>query len=151
MKKITTLSFTVLLFMAFSQGFAQKKIHGYINDQNGPLTGVKIAVDGSDKVITTDFDGSFTIDTKLLSGNIELNYLGYNELIVEFSVAKEQTKIDFGTIVMQSEKNIIIQGVANTNSKKLDLKIDRKMLVASSDGKVSDVTDRLDAEDFFRN
>jgi hypothetical protein len=149
MKKITTL-FTALLFMAFSSGFAQKKIHGYINDQNGPLTGVKIAIDGSEKVITTDFDGSFTIDTKLLSGNIELNYLGYNELIVEFSVAKGQSKIDFGTIVMQSGKNMVING-ATSKTKKPDFKIDRKKLVASSNGLVSDETDKLDAEDFFRN
>ncbi len=148
MKKTTTLLFMALFFMAFSSGFAQKKIHGYINDQNGPLTGVKIAVEGSDKVITTDFDGSFTIDTKLLSGNIELNYLGYNELIVEFSVAKGQTKIDFGTIVMQSEKNLTIQGLT-TNSKKLDrIKIDRKKLVTSNNGIVYDETN---VEDFFRN
>jgi iron complex outermembrane recepter protein len=149
MKKITKLLFTALVFTTIS-GFAQKKIHGYINDKNGPLTGVKIAIDGSEKVITTDFDGSFTLDTNLSSGSIDLNFLGYNKLIVEFSVTKEQTKIDFGTIIMQSGKNIVIQGVTN-DTKKANFKIDRKKLVASSNGIVSDETDKSEAEDFFRN
>jgi CarboxypepD_reg-like domain len=146
MKKTTTLLFIALFFIAFSSGFAQKKIHGYINDQNGPLTGVKIAIDGSEKVITTDFDGSFTLDTYLSSGKIELCFLGYNKLIVEYSVSKEQAKVDFGTIQMQSGKNMILQ--SSKNSKKIDYKIDTKKLVTSSNGIVYD---EIYAEDFFRN
>lgn len=62
MKKITLL-LSFLLCSAFA--LAQEKVSGTVTDKNNaPLVGVSIAVKGTTKSTSTDFDGKFSINAK---------------------------------------------------------------------------------------
>jgi CarboxypepD_reg-like domain len=92
-----------------TQSQVRKVIHGFIVEQSNPLVGVKILVSGSDKVISTDYDGSFSISTVLSSGKITFQFLGYKDVVTNFDIEPKKFKIDFGTMEIQSGKKVVIE------------------------------------------
>ena len=48
----------VLVFVG-SQVLGQQTISGSVSDQDGPLPGATVIVQGTDNGVTTDFDGNF--------------------------------------------------------------------------------------------
>ena len=43
-------------------GFSQKTINGTVSDDQGPLPGATIIIQGSSTGVTTDFDGNYSIE-----------------------------------------------------------------------------------------
>ncbi|WP_136668800.1 SusC/RagA family TonB-linked outer membrane protein [Flavobacterium sp. H122] len=57
--------FTLLLALTVQFSFAQEKtITGVVSDANGPLPGVNVVVKGSQRGVSTGFDGSYSIKAK---------------------------------------------------------------------------------------
>jgi TonB-linked SusC/RagA family outer membrane protein len=82
-------------------------VKGKISDANGPLAGATVKVDGSNKAVTTDADGNFTISAPE-NGTLIFSYAGYKEQRV---AVKNQTIINI-TLVAQtlSMDEVIITG-----------------------------------------
>ena len=80
MKKLLILSSAMMLF-AFS-ALAQKTVTGVVSDDSGtPLPGATILVDGSNRGVTTDFDGNFSIEAAEGEA-LTVSYVGYSDLII---------------------------------------------------------------------
>lgn len=57
--------FTLLLALTVQFSFAQEKtITGLVSDANGPLPGVNVVVKGTQRSVSTGFDGSYSIKAK---------------------------------------------------------------------------------------
>ncbi|MGB5384233.1 MAG: carboxypeptidase-like regulatory domain-containing protein, partial [Lutimonas sp.] len=60
---------TLLLALIVQIGFAQERtISGNVSDENGPLPGVSVLIDGTTRGTETDFDGNYSIMAK--SGDV---------------------------------------------------------------------------------
>ena len=70
---------TLLLAFVVQVTFAQEKtVSGTVSDDSGPLPGVSILIKGTASGTETDFDGKYTIKTKV--GDILVfQYLGYKK------------------------------------------------------------------------
>lgn len=57
----------------------QQIVTGIVSDNNQPLPGATVKVNGSNKIILTDVDGKFTInDLKPGHYNLQMSYIGYD-------------------------------------------------------------------------
>ena len=54
---------SLLLILVFvgSQVMGQQSISGTVSDENGPLPGATVVVQGTSNGVSTDFDGNFSI------------------------------------------------------------------------------------------
>ena len=87
MKTKTIIKNLSLLFamLIINVMFAQTSISGsVVDEQNNPLPGVNIVVQGSNFGTTADFDGNFSINvTQELPFSIEFSYLGFVTQVVQ--------------------------------------------------------------------
>lgn len=74
---IKHLGFLVLLFMFCSSMNAQISVSGTVSDQNGPLPGVSIVVDGTSNGTATDFDGKYTLSNVSSNATLVISYVGF--------------------------------------------------------------------------
>jgi hypothetical protein len=104
-KKFSTLSLmslVVMVFMTFNTIVAQtettnseRTITGLVVNEDGPLPGVNITLEGSRVGATTDENGKFTFPQKLKTGNVLIfSYLGYET---------QKTKITANTTFIKLE------------------------------------------------
>ncbi|MEY8850129.1 carboxypeptidase-like regulatory domain-containing protein [Psychroserpens sp. XS_ASV72] len=97
-KKSRISGFTVLMFLfALVMGLnplqAQNTsssntitVKGMVSDEDGPLTGVNIALEGSKAGAITDMDGTFIFPTPLKVGDVLVfSYLGYKTQRIEIN------------------------------------------------------------------
>jgi hypothetical protein len=106
--------FTVFAFIATAAEKGNKSeskseaisasLTGVIVDEitNEPLVGVKVALEGTNKVAYTDFDGNYTFD-KLSAGEykISASYVSYNKVTgktVKVNGKKNELNLDLKTI-----------------------------------------------------
>ena len=76
MKKILSLLAALLLATA---GFAQNKVEGVVMDENSePLAGVAVLVKGTQKGVSTDADGRFSIEARK-GQTLTFSYIGMIE------------------------------------------------------------------------
>lgn len=83
--------FLLMLVMAISPLQAQNTsssntitVKGMVSDEDGPLTGVNIALEGSKAGAITDMDGTFIFPTPLKAGDVLVfSYLGYKTQRIE--------------------------------------------------------------------
>ncbi|MGH2665490.1 TonB-dependent receptor [Flavobacterium sp.] len=132
-------------FLAVSSGFAQGKITGMIFDEKGPLPGANVVIEGTSVGTTSDFDGSFTLNTTASNGKIVISFLGFKSQKIDFSVANGKT-VDLGTIVLKSDDNVL--GEVVVTSTVIDIAKDRKTPVAVSTIKASEIKDKLGNQEF---
>ena len=91
---MTNLKFAFIAFLALlatTDGYAQTKtITGTVKDPSGlPLPGASVAVVGTNKGASTDFDGMFSIDGVAAQDKIIISYVGFvNE---ELTVGSQTT------------------------------------------------------------
>ncbi len=73
-------------------------ITGQVTDQktNESLVGVKIMLEGTDKVAYTDFDGKYSIEN-VAPGDYKLtaSYISYNKTTEKLQLDKNKTQVDF--------------------------------------------------------
>lgn len=65
------------MFVFCAGANAQTTVTGSVSDQNGPLPGVSIIVDGTTNGVATDFDGNYTLENVPSNGAIVFSYVGY--------------------------------------------------------------------------
>ena len=74
---------TSILFLFGLVAFAQQTVTGTVTDEfEAPIIGATVSVDGTSNVVTTDFDGNYTIvadDGEILV----VSYVGYNTIKIQ--------------------------------------------------------------------
>ncbi|MCD8385928.1 MAG: TonB-dependent receptor [Bacteroidales bacterium] len=111
MKKLLLLASAMGL--AATTAWADVNCTGIVVDEHGePMIGVTVVPQGSDKGVPTDIDGKFKITVPDNVKNLELNFIGYEPMIVKAASA-------MGTIHLKPKENmlqdvIVTQSVART-------------------------------------
>jgi len=140
MKKFSLFLCVVVLTSLTTFAYAQSSIKGIIidSDMNSPLPGANIIVKGTTNGTTTDFEGSFALNTDLNSGEVVISYVGYVTQTIAFS-----GDTDLGTITLMSsnvglDEIMIVASVA----------VDRKTPVAVSTIKAEEIAIKLGTQEF---
>ena len=80
--KFKLISTSILLLFGLV-AFAQQTVTGTVTDEfEAPIIGATVSVDGTSNVVTTDFDGNYTIvadDGEILV----VSYVGYNTIKIQ--------------------------------------------------------------------
>ncbi|QZT36495.1 TonB-dependent receptor [Halosquirtibacter xylanolyticus] len=81
---LTTLSFSL---------YAQQTIKGVVVDENqSPIPGAAVAIEGSSKGDVTDFNGNFTLEVKNKGTYaIDVSYMGYNKQVISVKTPQSKT------------------------------------------------------------
>ncbi|MEX0986427.1 MAG: outer membrane beta-barrel family protein [Bacteroidales bacterium] len=109
-------------------------ISGVVIDEKTkePIPYVNVVVrNRSDSILTggiTDEKGQFLIND-IPEGNsrVEIQFIGYEKIVKEIRVSREQAKHDFSTIVLSEDSQqldeVVIQGEVSTVTQKIDRKV----------------------------
>ncbi|MCB6226839.1 TonB-dependent receptor [Flavobacterium psychrophilum] len=141
MKKWFLATFLITVSSVFGQG----KITGFVYDENGPLPGASILIEGDTNAISASFDGSFTINSASKNGKIEISFLGYKTKKVTYSFAQGE-KMNLGNIILSNDSNLL--GEVVIKSTVIDLAKDRKTPVAVSTIKGAEIREKLGSQEF---
>lgn len=134
----------VSLFFLSVSIFAQGKITGKVVDENGPLPGANVKVEGEQTGVSTSFDGTFELNTSSKSGTLSVSFMGYNTQKVTFTMSNGS--VDLGDIVLKSEGNLL--GEVVVTSTVIDVAKDRKTPVAVSTIKAAEIREKLGSQEF---
>ncbi|MFK7001395.1 TonB-dependent receptor [Flavobacterium oreochromis] len=109
--------FTLLLALTMQFSFAQEKtITGVVTDANGPLPGVNVVVKGTQRGVSSGFDGKYSIKAKE-GETLVFSFMGMRE------VAKVVGASNVMNTVMQSDAkqigDVVIVGFAKQEKKKM--------------------------------
>ena len=122
-------AFVLTLFVS-SMSFAQVELKGrVINENDQPIPGAKIAIEGLSSIVDSNNDGSFVIKSPTNEGAIVVSTKLYMIAKIKFSATA--ANVDFGTIVLTA-KSTSIDEVVVTVRGVVDLEEDRKTPIASS-------------------
>lgn len=131
--------------MVVSTVFSQGKITGTITDGQNSLPGTNVAVKGTKIGTSTDFDGKFSINTTVNSGELVISFIGFDAKTVKFTVANGGTT-NLGTIVLTATANELTEVVVRSGV--VDLAKDRKTPVAVSTIRASEIQEKLGTQEF---
>jgi len=145
MKTMKNWLFSGLLFLVMTTAFSQGKITGTITDGQGSLPGANVAIKGLATGVSTDFDGKFSINTTVDSGELVISFIGFAPKTIRFSVANGATK-NLGTIVLTSNSNELEEIVVTSSV--IDVAKDRKTPVAVSTIKAAEIQEKLGSQEF---
>lgn len=111
-------------------------IRGVVYDNEFPLPGASIIIEGTIKGAQTDFDGNFTINN-VDAGNIVLkvSYMGYKSKTINVTLAANETK-DIGKIVLEASGEQLEEVVVTA----LGIKKEKKKLGYSTQEVKGDLT-----------
>ena len=89
----TLLAFTFSLIAPFA--IAQNTISGTVVDENNdPVPGVNIVIEGTSEGVVSDFDGNYSITTnQALPFNISVSSVGFSTQVVEISSADQPVNV----------------------------------------------------------
>ena len=107
MKKILLV---LSLFSCFTHGFAQDMtVTGTVTDDSGePLIGVSVAVKGTTRGTTTDFDGNYAIDAS--AGDVLIfSYVGFESKQITVSSSDLDVQLESGVAL----ENVVVVGSRN--------------------------------------
>ncbi|MDR0836508.1 MAG: TonB-dependent receptor [Tannerella sp.] len=124
-----------------------QRITGFVADEKGePLPGAAVAVKGTPRGVTTDADGTFSIEVKS-TDILEISFLGYEILPVTvgqqtyISVKLEPKKNDLDEVTIvafgRQKKASVVSSIQTVNTK--DLKISSSNLTTAFAGKIPGV------------
>jgi len=127
MKKI------VLLFLILGMSLplaAQSIIKGKVFDQNNqsPLGGVNILIEGTQKGTATDFDGRFTLEVPSFPVTLVFSYLGYTPKKVKVTAPTENLTV-YLTPSTESLEGVVITA-SKTRERILETPVTVEMLTA---------------------
>lgn len=132
---------------------AQKQIvTGTVSDNNQPLPGATVKINGSSKIVITDVDGKFSVsDLKPGHYDLQFTYIGYEAQNITVDLISDQS-LDLGIISMfQKQKNIdevvVIGSLKNSEARALNMQKNAINIsnVIASDG-IGKLPDRNAAE-----
>lgn len=145
MKTMKNWLLTGLMFLIVSSVFSQGKIIGTITDGQMTLPGTNIAVKGSTTGASSDFDGKFSINTSVASGELVISFIGFDTKTVKFSVSNGAT-VNLGTIVLNENSNQLNEIIVKSTV--IDVAKDRKTPVAVSTIKAAEIQEKLGTQEF---
>ena len=145
MKTMKNWLLTGLMFFIVSSVFSQGKITGTITDGQMTLPGTNIAVKGSTTGVSSDFDGKFSINTSVASGELVISFIGFDTKTVKFSVSNGAT-VNLGTIVLNENSNQLNEIIVKSTV--IDVAKDRKTPVAVSTIKAAEIQEKLGTQEF---
>ena len=97
MKKLLLLMFGLAIGFAAS---AQTLVTGIVIDEaDQPLIGATVIVPGTTQGTSTDTDGSFRLEVKAGTAQIQISYLNYKTMLLD--VNANAAKQDFGVIKLE--------------------------------------------------
>ncbi len=143
MKNMKKWLFAAFFILSITTVFAQGKISGIIQDNNGPLPGANVVIEGTSTGTSTGFDGSFTLNSTTSNGNVVVSFLGFSSKTVPFTIV--DGKADLGTIVLSDEGNVLGEVIIRTSV--IDLAKDRKTPVAVSTIKAAEIQSKVGTAD----
>lgn len=135
---------TGLMFLVVSTVFSQGKVTGTITDGQGSLPGANVAIKNTNIGASADFDGKFSINASVKSGELVISFIGFESKTVRFSVENGATT-NLGTIVLNSNnqlEEIVVR------SSVIDIAKDRKTPVAVSTIKAAEIQEKLGSQEF---
>ena len=136
---------TGLMFFVVSAVFSQGNITGTITDGENSLPGANVAIKGAKIGASTGFDGKFSVNTPVNSGELVISFVGFEEKTVRFSVSNGAT-VNLGTIVLTSNSNelkeIVVMGKGL-----IDVAAERKTPIAVSTIKASEIQAKVGTAD----
>ncbi|PJJ10343.1 carboxypeptidase-like protein [Flavobacterium sp. 1] len=132
-----------LLFLMVSTVFSQGKITGAITDGQNPLPGANVAIKGTSASASTGFDGKFTIDSNVNSGQLIISYIGFASQTVDFTISNGVA--DLGNIILVSSNEL---SEVVVKSGVIDLAKDRKTPVAVSTINATEIQAKLGSQEF---
>ncbi|WP_396635217.1 SusC/RagA family TonB-linked outer membrane protein [Maribacter sp. R86514] len=113
--KIKTKVFTVLFALVTLSSWSQQTVSGNVSDEEGPLPGASVIVQGTTRGTTTDFDGNFTIEANSEDA-LKVSYIGYEPQSV---VIGDQTQLNIILKAGNKLDEVVVIGYGTT--KKSDL------------------------------
>lgn len=127
MKHLVFLSVLLISNLAL----AQNTVTGTVLDDNAePLPSANVALQGTSKGTTTDFDGEFEIETDQNSGDLKISFVGSKSQVVHFEVEHGQS-VDVGEITLK-EGGSSLGEVVLVGKGVVDLEEDRETPIAVS-------------------
>ena len=108
---------TLLLAFIVQLTFAQEKtISGTVSDESGPLPGVSVIIDGTQRGTQTDFDGNYTVKANV--GDVLLySFVGMNPVKMTVGISNTINVTMVGNNVLQE----VIISVAYGDKKRKDI------------------------------
>ena len=132
-------SYLSLFFLLAVVTVNAQMLKGTVVDETGALPGANVFVKGTTTGMNTDFDGNFSFDAKVASGELVISFVGYANTVVAF----DGNNLDLGTIVLKPssvglEEVMVMASYA----------IGRKTPVAVSTIKAEAIEVKLGAQEF---
>ncbi|MCY4253988.1 MAG: TonB-dependent receptor plug domain-containing protein, partial [Flavobacteriaceae bacterium] len=91
----------VFIFLTLYLAHTQIIVEGNVSDNQGPLAGVNVLVEGTSTGVISDFDGNFQINVSALNQILIFSYVGYQSLRLEV------TSNEFLQVSMQAERGYL--------------------------------------------
>lgn len=135
---------TAIFIFACLPLLAQNVLTGtvYDSEENLPLPGVNVIVDGTSDGTTTDFDGKFEITTNQDAGALQVSYIGYSSQQIKFEGSK-----DFGKILLEPNSEALEDVVVFADGL-IDIASDRRTPVAVSTIKKRTIQSKIGNQEF---
>ncbi|NMH87461.1 TonB-dependent receptor [Flavivirga algicola] len=142
MKKITKLLLITVVFLFATKAIAQSTITGTILDAElkTPLPGANVVEKGTTHGVSSNFNGEFSLETQVSSGEVVISFVGYSSITLSFNGTT-----NLGVIQLfpdNSLEEIVIVGTGV-----IDLAEDRKTPVAVSTIKASQIQNKIGTQD----
>lgn len=100
--------FFLLVMMIFgSHLMAQQTLRGTVADEQGPLPGATIIIQGTNVGVTSDFDGNFSINANP-EDVLEISHVGF--LSQEYVVQSNQNEIQITLLTDNSLEEVVVTG-----------------------------------------
>lgn len=105
------------IFLLTSASFAQRTLSGVITDaeNNDPLIGANVVVQGTTTGTITDFDGKFTLNVPSDAENLVISYSGYTAQIISIAAGNFNIALSAGTLLDE----VVMVGYGSQRSKEI--------------------------------
>ncbi len=124
-------SFLIVFLLLFSiSTYGQYSIRGKVTDAEtgDPIAFANVILTGTTVGITTDFDGSYLIESRVIADSIKVSYLGYvaqskalsKELSQTINFQLKSTAFELGTFVFESGENPAFEIIRRASAKRKD-------------------------------
>ena len=143
--RLSTLA--MIAFFASTASYAQNKLTGvvYDADKKTAMSGVEVHVRGTSDGFVTNEDGTFTISTELVQGQVEIASMGYVTRTVNF-VFNSENELNLGTIYLNESSESLNEIVVMARGV-IDVAEGRKTPIAVSTIKRQEIEEKVGAQD----
>lgn len=144
-KRISYLALVTLL--AGTASHAQNKLTGVVHNAENrtALSGIEVYVKGTTIGVITNEDGSFTVSTELVQGQIELSTLGYASKTISFNF-ETTNELNLGIIYLNESTESLDEIVVMARGV-IDVAEGRRTPIAVSTIKGADIEEKVGARD----